>query len=144
MAADKMVNSLKADLRKLTDDLDSSLANLILCMIFQKRPAINPDAWTLCVSANGLDELSDRAAIAYILRKLEEDCTPETSAAIERVLVLRSFDSATLELLRDIESEEDARLLIGRSVFGRTIGRAQLFLVRNAESVAAPRQVSLA
>jgi len=144
MATDKVVSAFRTDLRKLTESLDSSLSGLSLCMVFQQRSAPQPDKWTICVCADGLDEMSDRAAIAYIVRKIEEECTPETNSAIQRVLVLRSYDPAVTDLLRDVESEDDARLLIGRSVFDRVIERAQLFLVRDIKHLSASHERSVA
>ena len=128
MATDEVVSSFHADLNRWVVALDAELSGLILCMIFQKKPSYGTE-WIFCVCADGLDELTDLQAFSKVLRLRDETCRRETVLQIERISILRAYDPQTEALLIDIESVNDSRLLTGRFVFGRKIGRAQILFL---------------
>ena len=133
MAAEEVVSDFRADLIRLTEDLDANLPGLILCMAFQKRPALVPGSWILVVCADALDAMSQFDAIAFVLDRIEAVCSKENALRIERVSVLQADDPQTAELLEDVCSRRDRRFLVGRTVYGRRIGKVELLLLRKPE-----------
>lgn len=130
MATNEMVGRLLSELQKFSEHIDGLWKGVQLCMAYQTASSPNPHAWTVCVCADELDEVSERTGIGMVIDQLHEQLDPELLSMIERVTNLHDYEPEKDELLADIRTPEDNRLLIGRSIFGREIVRAHIFIFR--------------
>lgn len=130
MATNKMVNGLLSQLQRFSNHIDNLWNGLELCMAYQTASAPDPHAWTVCVCADDLDDMSERVALALVLKQLREQVEVKFLSMIERVVILHGYEPEKDELLSDLRAPEDSRLLIGRSILGREIVRAHIFILR--------------
>lgn len=128
----RRVQNLMSELKRFAEHVDSQFNGLHLCMVYQTTSAIDVNAWTFCVSADDLDDKSERAGIALISSWMQAQVSSESLSMIERIVVLRAFDPEAAEILSTVKSPDDAHLLTGYSVSGREIARAQVFIARGS------------
>jgi hypothetical protein len=133
MAEDQVVANFEANMKRLAEVLDRKLNGLRLLMVFQTKVTLDAGTWNLCVCADSLDELTPGDAIDEVIHELESQDKRVPSEGIARIIILKSSDPATHDLLDGIDSPKDSRRLRGRYVYDRRIAAAKLFLVRSLD-----------
>jgi hypothetical protein len=124
------ISDLLAELQSFSDYLDQHFNGVMLCMAYLTVSAADSSSWTFCVSADELDEKSERAALSIIIKEMEGHVSRTVQSMIERVVILRVFDPDASEIFSTLKSPDDAYLLIGHTILGREIRRAHVFIIR--------------